>query len=212
MSAIATNVNPTVCESDNQQVPGKVVEVVDSEIEVKSDEKLTQEVKSDEKLTQEVKSDEKLTQEITKVDPPKMNTPKLITVKISDSAKLKYQKHSKIGGGEDYLYLQNPLEVTFPEKLKVEINGIKFEAVFDWRTSTNEVAGTATKCEIPVGIHFIHASIGIPFGLALAQEVELPDRCPILLPAGTHLQQFSETPGLNLRVTLDFECEAFLIR
>uniref|UniRef100_A0A6G6ABS1 Uncharacterized protein n=1 Tax=Borely moumouvirus TaxID=2712067 RepID=A0A6G6ABS1_9VIRU len=191
MSVIATNANPT-SESDNQQVPGKVIEIVDSEIEVKPEDKLTEEV--------------------IKVEPPKENQSKLITIKISDSAKLKYQKHSKIGGGEDYLYLQNPLEVTFPEKLKVEIKGVQYEAVFDWRTGTNEVGGTATKCEIPVGIHFIHASIGIPFGLDLAQEVELPDRCPILLPAGIHLQQFSETPGLNLRVTLDFECEAFLIR
>ncbi|AGC01712.1 hypothetical protein H012_gp753 [Acanthamoeba polyphaga moumouvirus] len=210
MSIVTANTGSCGCDSDNQLVPakivditpGKVVEVVDPVPEIKPDERKTEVVDP----VPEIKPDERKTEVVEIVQP------KQITIKIVGSAKLKYHKHTKIGGGEDYLYLQNPLEVTFPEKLKVEINGVRFEVVFDWRTKLDEATGTATKCTIPAKTHFIHASVGIPFELALAQEIELPDRCPILLPAGTHLQQFSETPGLNLRVTLDYECEAFLIR
>ncbi|AGF85587.1 hypothetical protein QJ854_gp195 [Moumouvirus goulette] len=173
-------------ETMTAPTPGKVVEVVDP--------------------VPEVKADDPVPEVMEQIQPGQIN------IKINDSARLKYNKHAKIGGGEDFLYLQNPLEITFPEKLKVEIGGTRFEAVLHWRTKLDEVAGTANKCTIPAKTHFIHASVGIPFELVTAQEVELPDPCPILLPAGTRLQQFSDTPGFNLRMTLDFECEAFLIR
>ncbi|ANB50359.1 hypothetical protein [Powai lake megavirus] len=141
-----------------------------------------------------------------------------ITVQVCDSARIKYTKSPKVGGTVDYLYTETKLSISLPDKFKVDINGTKFEAVLEWRTEIPEVTtpvvparNSLFKCTIPAGTVVVTTASGLPMQLASDWEAELPNPCPIILPAGTLLQQFSETPGLNFRTRLEFEVEAKLV-
>ncbi|AEQ33010.1 hypothetical protein [Acanthamoeba polyphaga mimivirus] len=141
-----------------------------------------------------------------------------ITVQVCDSARIKYTKSPKVGGTIDYLYTETKLSLSLPDKFKVDINGTKFEAVLEWRTQIPEVTPPVVparnalfKCTIPAGTVVVTTASGLPMQLASDWEAELPNPCPIILPAGTLLQQFSETPGLNFRTRLEFEVEAKLV-
>lgn len=139
-------------------------------------------------------------------------------VKVCDSARIKYTKSPKVGGAIDYLYTETKLSLSLPDKFKVDINGTKFEAVLEWITQIPELTppvvpsrNTLFKCTIPAGTVVVTTASGLPMQLATDWEAELPNPCPIILPAGTLLQQFSETPGLNFRTRLEFEVEAKLV-
>ncbi|AZL89948.1 hypothetical protein QKC54_gp0212 [Megavirus baoshan] len=141
-----------------------------------------------------------------------------ITVQVCDSARIKYTKSPKVGGAVDYLYTETKLVIPLPDKFKVDINGTKFEVVLEWRTQIPEVTtpvvparNTLFKCTIPAGTVVVTTASGLPMQLASDWAAELPNPCPIILPAGTLLQQFSETPGLNFRTRLEFEVEANIV-